>query len=100
MWGKDTERLRFTIPINTFNKIITKLEKLEVKVNDEDKAIILLCSLPSSYDHWVTSLTYEKYIIILDDTATKLLSHSQADTVQKKNLKEKVSSLYVSTFCL
>jgi hypothetical protein len=36
-----------------------------VKIETEDKAIILLCSLPSSYEHVVTTLTYDKESIKL-----------------------------------
>ncbi|KAF1897303.1 hypothetical protein Lal_00035006 [Lupinus albus] len=46
--------------LNTFNQVINDLQKLDVKVDDEDKAIILLCSLPNSYEHLVTTLTYGK----------------------------------------
>lgn len=41
------------------------------------KVIILLCSLPDSYDHLVTTLTYGKHIISLDVITSTLSSHSQ-----------------------
>ena len=46
--------------INVFNQLIADLVKVEVKIEDDDKAIILLCSLLSSYEHLVTMLTYDK----------------------------------------
>ncbi|CAJ2663689.1 unnamed protein product [Trifolium pratense] len=45
--------------VNVFQNILTDLTRLGVQMDDEDKAIILLCSLPESYDHLVTTLTYE-----------------------------------------
>ncbi|CAA3016498.1 retrotransposon, Ty1-copia subclass [Olea europaea subsp. europaea] len=42
---------------NVFNQIISDLLRLEIKFDDEDKAMILLYSLPPSYDHLVTTLT-------------------------------------------
>ena len=43
------------------------LARREVTVDDEDKAIILLCSLPPSYQHVVTTLTYDKETIKIED---------------------------------
>ena len=31
---------------------------MEVKIQEEDKAITLLCSLPESWDHFVTSINF------------------------------------------
>ncbi|KAH9657209.1 hypothetical protein KPL70_022963 [Citrus sinensis] len=45
--------------IDPFNKIILDLEDINVKIDDKDKAMILLCSLPSSYEHLVDTLIME-----------------------------------------
>jgi hypothetical protein len=44
--------------INVFDQVIADLGKVDVKIDNEDMAIILMCSLPGSYEHWVTTLTY------------------------------------------
>ena len=46
--------------INNFKKCITQLLSVEVKIGDEDKAIILLASLHKSYETLVTTLWLEK----------------------------------------
>jgi hypothetical protein len=45
--------------INVFNQIIDDLKKVDVKFKDEDKALMLLNSLPTSstYENLVTTLT-------------------------------------------
>ncbi|XP_045825325.1 uncharacterized protein LOC123917602 [Trifolium pratense] len=63
--------------VNTFNNIITELVKLGVKIDDEDSAIMLLCSLPSSYKHLVNTLIYGKDTISLNVITATLLSHSR-----------------------
>ena len=42
------EGTKFVDHLNTFNTLIFQLTSMEVKFEDEDKAIKLLCSLPES----------------------------------------------------
>ena len=43
--------------LNVFNTLICQLTDMEVKIQEEDKAITSLCSLPESWDHFVTSIS-------------------------------------------
>ena len=61
--------------INVFNQLIADFGKVEVKIDEEDRAIILLCSLPGSYEHLVTTLTYGKEDVKVDEIVTALLGH-------------------------
>jgi hypothetical protein len=74
--------------INVFNQLVADLMKVEVKIDDEDRAIILLCSLPRSYEHLVTTLTYGKEDIKMEDIVAALLAHDQR---RKNNAMEESS---------
>ncbi|KAK4388145.1 Retrovirus-related Pol polyprotein from transposon TNT 1-94 [Sesamum angolense] len=63
--------------VNVFNKIITYLACLDVSIEDEDKTMILLCSMPFSCEHLVTTLTYGKETIKVDEITTAFLAHNQ-----------------------
>src|SRR6266542_35014 len=63
--------------INIFNQLVADLVKVEVTVEDEDRAIILLCSLSGSYEHLITTLSYGKENIKLKDIVVALLAHNQ-----------------------
>ena len=41
-----------------FFSIINDLDKIEVKIEDEDQALLLLCSLPSSYKSFREAIIY------------------------------------------
>ena len=60
--------------LNFFNKIISELLAVDVKINKEDKVLILLSSLSKSYDHIVTTILYEKETLILEEVMATLLS--------------------------
>ena len=80
--------------VNIFNQIITNLAQLHVKIEDKDRAIILLCLLPSSYEHIVTILTYGKETIRVEEITAALLAHNK----RKQNAGEISSqgdSLYI-----
>ena len=53
---KETPILQY---LNAFNRISSDLLALEVKL-EEDKALLLLFSLPSCYDHLASTIMYGK----------------------------------------
>ena len=71
--------------VNVFNQLVADLGKVDVKIEDEDMAIVLLC-------HLVTTLTYGKEKVQVDDVVSALLSHEQR---RKNNSREESSG---STF--
>ena len=46
--------------LNAFNRILSDLLVLKVKIEEEDKTFLLLSSLASSYDHLATTIMYGK----------------------------------------
>ena len=61
--------------INVFNQLIADLRKVDVKIDDEDRAIILLYSLPGTYKHLITTLTYGKEDVKVDEIIIALLGY-------------------------
>ena len=51
--------------LNFFNMVISELLAFDVKIEEEDKVLILLSSLSESHDHIVTTMLYEKKTLIL-----------------------------------
>ncbi|CAA0831266.1 Probable prolyl 4-hydroxylase 11 [Striga hermonthica] len=80
--------------VNIFNQVVTDLASLEVKIEDEDKAMILLCSLPPSYEHMVTTLTYGKETIKTEEITSALLAHNQ-QKLKSGESSSQSDSLYV-----
>ena len=60
--------------LTMFKDIITDLESMELKVEDEDLALILLCSLTSSYRNFVETLLYSREKISLEEVYEALYS--------------------------
>ena len=60
--------------IDNFNRIILDLEDINVKLEDEDKAIILSSSLPPSYEHFIDTLLYGRQSITMVDVKDSLSS--------------------------
>ncbi|KAH9649112.1 hypothetical protein KPL70_025867 [Citrus sinensis] len=69
--------------IDNFNRIILDLEDINVKLEDEDKAIILSSSLPPSYEHFVDTLLYRRQSITMVDCHKE--GHFMKDYPERKN---------------
>ena len=67
--------------VHTFNKIISDLLWIDIKFDDENKAMMLLSSLPASYEHLVTTLLWGKETLEFEEISGALLDHYQ----QKQN---------------
>ena len=76
--------------INNFNECITQLLSVEVKIDEEDKAIILLASLSKSYETLVTTLLVGKSMLTVDEVATTLL--------ETANMKQTIVHLMLNKF--
>jgi len=61
--------------INEFSKLLSELFAVEVTIEDEDQALLLLASLPSSFEHLVTTILYGRDTVSLKDVQAALLSH-------------------------
>ena len=61
--------------MNVFNGYLDQLQKVDVKIDEEDKALLLLTSLPDSYDTLVTTLLYGKDTVSLEQVQSSLVSH-------------------------
>ncbi|KAG2687294.1 hypothetical protein I3760_09G044700 [Carya illinoinensis] len=61
--------------LNNYNQILADLLNLDVKIEDEDKALLLLNSLPDTYEHLITTLLYGKEKISFEDVSSSLISN-------------------------
>ena len=60
--------------LNCFNKIISELLVVGVKIDEEYKVLILFSSLSESYDHIVPAILHRNETLILEEVMTTLLS--------------------------
>ena len=54
-----------------------ELLNIKVKMEEEDKSLLLLCSLPPSYDQLVMTLLYGKETLEYEDMVSMLRSNEQ-----------------------
>ena len=61
-----------------------------MKNNEEDKTLLLLCSLPSSYDGLITTLVYKKETLNYEEVVGMLRLNEQWEKIYKGNPNSKV----------
>ena len=60
--------------LTTFKEIVADLETLEVKYEEEDLGLILLCSLPNSYATFKDTILYSRDTLTLNEVYEALFS--------------------------
>lgn len=63
--------------LSILNGIVSELESIGVKIDDEDKALRLIWSLPSSYKHMQPILMYGNEIVNFSEVTSKLISEEK-----------------------
>lgn len=77
--------------INEFNTLINQANSVGMTQDDENKAVLLLCSLPSSWDGVVTvvsTLVFDKNKLFFDDVAVTILSEGMRRKNQESSSGE------------
>ena len=63
--------------LSALNGIVSELESIGVKIDDEDKALRPIRSLPPSYEHMQTILIYGKDNVNFSEVTSKLISEER-----------------------
>ncbi|KAM7459649.1 hypothetical protein LguiA_033944 [Lonicera macranthoides] len=63
--------------MNKFHGLVDQLKKVDVKIEEEDEALLLLTSLPDSYENIVTTVLYGKDTLKMVDVESTLLSNDK-----------------------
>ena len=58
--------------LDELNKILMDLKNIDVRIDEEDQALILLCLLPSSFENFINSMLYGRDTLSLKDVKSVL----------------------------
>jgi len=88
IWAMHEGRDSVLEHLNFFNKVISELLVVDVKIDEEDKILILLSSLPQSYDH-ITSMLDDKETLMRMSCQLSYLMRSEKCQI-KRSRKDQV----------
>ena len=60
--------------LDMFNKLILDLKNIDVKIDDEDQALLLLCALPITHAHFKETLLYGRKSLTFEEVQSTLYS--------------------------
>ncbi|GJR58943.1 hypothetical protein Tco_1501105 [Tanacetum coccineum] len=64
VWFKKAPSKKLSKHVDEFNKLIGDLANIGVDIDDKDQVLMLLTSLPSSYDNFVETLLYGRELLL------------------------------------
>ncbi|KAK2985408.1 hypothetical protein RJ640_002988 [Escallonia rubra] len=71
--------------ISEFNRLVSQLSSIDVKLEEEDQTILLLSSLPKSYETLKTTLLIGKETLLVDDVMSALMDSSRVNGTSSSN---------------
>jgi hypothetical protein len=81
--------------LDDFNKTILDMKNIDIKVDDEDQTLILLCSLPDTFDNFVNSMLYSRDTISLADVKSAVNSMELRTRLNSKGSDNQAEGLFV-----
>ena len=88
--------ISMTEHLDNFNKILADLQNLEVEILEEDKVLLLLNSLPESYEHLTTTLLYGKDEVKFVDVSNVLVNNKYRKKGQNNHIDTTSEALTVA----
>ena len=82
--------------LDKLNSILLELCNIDVKVEDEDAALILLVSLPNSFENFVQSFIVGKDTVKLEEVRSALHSRELRHKASSSGTDNQASGLFVS----
>src|SRR4051812_33225793 len=73
--------------LNVFNRCISDLLRVKVKYEEEDKALLLLRSLPTSFKHFRTTLMFGKETLRFEEVVQDIISYVKMNKSSGVNMK-------------
>ncbi|KAH9679832.1 hypothetical protein KPL71_026291 [Citrus sinensis] len=84
--------------IDEFNKVCDEPETINEGLSDESKALLLISSLPKSYEHFVDALLYGRQTLSLEEVKSALGTKKLKDKKNKnKETKERTGNAVIAT---
>ena len=71
------DNMKLSYHLSALNGIVSISEAIGVKIDDEDKVLRLIWSLPSSYRHIKSILMYGKETLTFEEVASKIISEER-----------------------
>ena len=85
--------------IDDINLMIPDVEVVGIKVEDVDQAMILLTSLPSSYDNFCDTILYGRFDVTVKNVKEALMIKEQQKLVSKSSADNHINGLSVTMGC-